>query len=97
MSSLTAISGERSEVIIQHTIKVTENRIINQLEVTTLNGDPFFVNQLVSAFCTNHHLPCGLGRTVIVHNPTDSTEADLTKFLTKNDVNVIIPPMEMSV
>ena len=96
MSSLTAISGERSEVMIQHTIKVTENRIINQLEVTTLNGDPFFVNQLVSALCTNHHLPCGLGRTVIVHNPTDSTEADLTKFLTKNDVNVIIPPMEMS-
>jgi hypothetical protein len=96
MSSLTAISGERSEVIIQHTIKVTENRIINQLEVTTLNGDPFFVNQLVSAFCTNHHLPCGLGRTVIVHNPTENSESQLTKFLSQNDIHVIIPPMEVS-
>lgn len=96
-STLTATKAkEISEVIITSAAKFTEHGVISQLHVRTVIGNPFYVGSLVIAFCTNHNLLCGLGTTIVINNTTESSESELTKFLSQNDVNVIIPPMEMS-
>ena len=96
-STLTATKAkELSEVIITSAAKITEHGIVSQLHIKTVIGDPSYVGFIVNAFCTKHNLLCSLGTTIVINNTTESSESQLTKFLSQNDVSVIIPPMEMS-
>ena len=96
-SILTATKAkELSEVIITSAAKITNDAVVSQLHVRTVIGNPFYVGFIVSAFCTKHKLLCSLGTTIVIHNTTESSESQLIKFLSQNDVNVIIPPIEMS-
>ena len=96
-ATLTAVkSKELSEVIITSAAKFTEHGIISQLHVKTVIGNPFYVGFIVSAFSTTYNLLHSLGPTIVIHNTTENSESQLTKFLSQNDIHVIIPQMEVS-
>lgn len=67
-------------------------------EVKVLLGDPYKIFKMLSDFCNRNNIPNEHKITtfLIGRLPDRKISSEIYEFLKANDINVVIPPMEMS-